>query len=108
MHIGENIKTCREQMGLNQHDLEEKSGISRTQISRLESGKQNNPQIETIVAISTALGISIEKLVFGTENNKDINYMLKALQELDKEEWEFCNKLIRTVLITSQAKKLGN
>lgn len=106
MHIGDNIRVLRDEMGISQKELEQRSGVSKTQISRLEAGKQNNPQIETVVALSTALGVSVEKLIFGENNSKDLTYMMKALSELDREEWRFCEKLIKTVLITSQAKRL--
>ncbi len=107
MHLGENLKACREAIKMKQGELAERSGISTAQISRLERNEQNNPQVETLISLATALGVSIDKIVFGEENQKDINYMMKQLKELNNDDWEFCNKLIKTILISSEAKKLG-
>ena len=40
--IGSKIKTLREEQGISQAELAEKSGISTTYLSLLENGKRNN------------------------------------------------------------------
>ena len=42
-HIGDNIKRIRKAAGLSQQDLAERCGISKSQLSRLESGEQQKP-----------------------------------------------------------------
>ena len=106
MHIGDNLRRIRTSMDLNQSQLEEASGVSRSQISRIESGKQQNPEIKTLVALSTALGTSLEELVFGDRNPNEIKYLLQTLDEMEPEEKEFVKRLIKTCVISSQTKRL--
>lgn len=49
------VKQCREEAGLSQEALSEKSGVSRTIISGLESGKITVTTTETLLKISNAL-----------------------------------------------------
>lgn len=51
----------RAQAGLTERQLAELSGISKTQISQIESGK-GNPTIHTICALALALDVSPDKL----------------------------------------------
>lgn len=50
------IKQCREEVGISQEELSKKSGVSRTIISGLESGKITVTTTETLLKISEALG----------------------------------------------------
>lgn len=72
MRLSENLRSIRVQRELTQDELAELCGLSKAQISRMEAGSQRNPSIETVVAIATALGVSIEELVFGAENDEKI------------------------------------
>lgn len=49
------VKQYREEAGLSQEALSEKSGVSRTIISGLESGKITVTTTETLLKISNAL-----------------------------------------------------
>ena len=58
-----NIKQRREELNMSQEELSLKSGVSRSIISELESGKRvENTTIETIVKISRALDTPIQKI----------------------------------------------
>lgn len=57
---GEMIKARRKELGWIQDDLEWKSGISKTQISRIERDMVN-PGLNTITKLEEALGISLLK-----------------------------------------------
>jgi len=57
------LKYYREQIGLSQIDLSEKSGISQASIARIESGKQKNLKRETMKKLADGLGISLTQLV---------------------------------------------
>ncbi len=57
------MKYYREQIGLSQIDLSEKSGISQASIARIESGKQKNLKRETMKKLADGLGISLSQLM---------------------------------------------
>ena len=63
MSVSYNIKQRREELNMSQEELSLKSGVSRSIISELESGKRvENTTIETIVKISRALDTLIQKI----------------------------------------------
>ena len=63
MSVSYNIKQRREELNMSQEELSWKSGVSRSIISELESGKRvENTTIETIVKISRALDTPIQKI----------------------------------------------
>lgn len=63
MSVSYNIKQRREELNMSQEELSLKSGVSRSIISELESGKRvENTTIETIVKISRALDTPIHKI----------------------------------------------
>ena len=63
MVLNENIKKFRKDAGLTQKMLANKSGLSFSMISKLESGEQTNPSYETLRKISDVLEISPASLV---------------------------------------------
>ena len=58
--FGKRLKQLRQKSSLTQLDLELESGISRTEISRIENG-QKNIEFLTIVKLATALDISLHE-----------------------------------------------
>lgn len=62
--FGKRLKIIRQKKGLTQLDLELESGISRTEISRIENG-QKNIEFFTIVKLADALDIDIAKFFIG-------------------------------------------
>lgn len=62
-NLGKRLKYYREQIGLSQIDLSEKSGISQASIARIESGKQKNLKRETMKKLADGLGISLSQLM---------------------------------------------
>ena len=60
--FGLHLAKIRQQRGLSQEQLAEKSGLHRTYISSLERGKRN-PTILTLNALSKALNTSLSHLV---------------------------------------------
>ena len=61
--LGEKIKKLREKNNMTQKQLSNKSGISVSYIQQLEYGKKENPSIETLNKIASALGVTINRLV---------------------------------------------
>jgi transcriptional regulator with XRE-family HTH domain len=58
--FGRRLKQLREKKKLTQLDLELESGISRTEISRIENGLKNI-EFLTIVKLAVALDITIQE-----------------------------------------------
>ena len=50
------LKEIREKLGMSQEELSVKSGVARTIISRIETGKDINIQINTVKKIADAVG----------------------------------------------------
>ncbi|MDO4225553.1 MAG: helix-turn-helix transcriptional regulator [Bergeyella zoohelcum] len=104
-HLGDNIKRIRKTSGVSQQELADMSGVSKAQISRLENGEQNNPQINTIVAIASNLGVSVEEIIYG-DKTESFSYLEKTLKELPIEDQESIKKLIKVWILMSQSEKL--
>lgn len=56
------IKELREKMGLTQDDLAKKSGVNRTTIVYLESGKEVNVTAGTLKKIAKCLNVDIKEI----------------------------------------------
>ena len=82
-----NLQYYMQGKGITTHQLEEDAQLSRGYISRLCSdASTGNPQINNVVSIANALGVSVETLVFGnqldmTENEKLIITMLERFMD---------------------------
>lgn len=59
--FGKRLKAIRQNKGLTQLDLELESGISRTEISRIENGLKNI-EFYTLVKLAVALDVQISIL----------------------------------------------
>jgi DNA-binding XRE family transcriptional regulator len=60
-YVGAKIKEKRKVAGLSQQELERKSGLPQSHISRLENG-QHSPSFATLEKIAQALGIPVTEL----------------------------------------------
>lgn len=63
MTLGECIQAQREEMNLTRIDLAVKSGVSSTEIQRIETGARTNPSLKNVCAIADALSIPQEILL---------------------------------------------
>lgn len=68
MTIGERIKTERERCGWSKVELSQKSGISDRSISHYEN-EERDPQLGTLKSIFGAMGIEIQFIRTGDQNN---------------------------------------
>ena len=66
MTFGEIIKKLRTDKGLTQDELAEKIYVTRTAISKWESGR-GFPNIESLKAISKYFSVSLDELLSGEE-----------------------------------------
>ena len=56
------LKALRARQGLTQEQLAEKSGVSRTYLARLETGRQD-PTLSTLEKLAQALGVKAGRLL---------------------------------------------
>ncbi len=64
--MGYKIKEKRLELGISQEQLSEMSGVSRSIISGLESGKTTVTTTETLLKLSRALGCRVKDIFFTT------------------------------------------
>ncbi len=92
---GPMLKYLREEANLSQTELHEISGVSHTQISRIETGESISPRKGTLEALSKALNVELEQLVIrerppgvllGTNGDGEPRYPGGAKTEQDFEE----------------------
>lgn len=79
MEFNEKLQELRKQRGLTQEELAERLYVSRTAISKWESGR-GFPNIESLKAISKTFGVSLDELLSGEE--------LLSIAETDRKEKE--------------------
>lgn len=60
--IGERVREIRKAKGLSLGQVGLRSGIDRTYISRIESGKVANPSHDTLAKVAQGLGIVVSEL----------------------------------------------
>lgn len=72
--LGGKLKLYRVSMGLTQQDLEEKSGISKRSISRLEQGE--SVQLDNFIRIMTALNLGENIDILIPDQSKRPSYYL--------------------------------
>ena len=82
MNWGERVKYLREQKGMTQADLAKKSGISRSYIAHIETGRYKSYRGNTLEKLSRALNLPSSVLIgesehgptiFGVENISESN-----------------------------------
>ena len=61
--LGNLIRNLREEQGLSQRQLALLSGVSNTEISRIENGERKQPSQETLNKLASCLPISYEELL---------------------------------------------
>ncbi|WP_234124866.1 helix-turn-helix domain-containing protein [Clostridium hydrogenum] len=77
---GELIRQKRIQMGLSLRDLETMTGVSSSYINKLENSLRANPTFETLLKISKALNLDLNRFFTKTneDDKKDIVYFIKG------------------------------
>jgi len=63
MKIGENIKKIRKKRGFSQDKLSKLADVTHTTLAKIESGKNDNPTVKTLLKISKALNVGLDDLV---------------------------------------------
>lgn len=74
-NVGLIIKTTREELGISQRELARKANVDNTEISRIESGKRQKPNILVLKNIAEVLDLSLVRLMRDSGySENDINY----------------------------------
>lgn len=61
--IAENIKKCRNKLGISQDKLSKLADVTYNTIIKIESGANINPTIETLSKIAKALNVGVDDLI---------------------------------------------
>jgi transcriptional regulator with XRE-family HTH domain len=85
--IGKRIRLLRLERKSHQGDIAEASGISRSHLSKIESGKVENPGLLTLEKIAKALKVSISYLLHFDERS-----LKKRILEVEKSKKEKIRK----------------
>jgi transcriptional regulator with XRE-family HTH domain len=92
-NIGQRIRELRESRRITQGQLQARSHVSRSYLSRIESGKMT-PSIGTLEKISEALGIGMNRYFIPQSNGEALledPFILELrpfLRQLDWEQWQ--------------------
>lgn len=94
--IGDRASARREELHLEQEEVAEKAGMSRAYISRLENGGVRNPKVVDLAAVAAALGLSLDRLIYGHASgdaDADLSSLLTSM--LDPEVGSLMAKTAR-------------
>ena len=62
--MGYRIKERREELRMSQEELSEKSGVNRTTIAAIETGKAEQVMTGTLVALAKALETTVDNIFY--------------------------------------------
>jgi transcriptional regulator with XRE-family HTH domain len=65
--VGEAVRRLRDERGLTQQQLADRSGLGFQHISMLERGERPNPTLDTLTAIALGFGMSLPELLAEAE-----------------------------------------
>src|ERR1700677_5123001 len=101
-NIGQRIRQLRESRGMTQSQLQARSRVSRSYLSRIESG-QMTPSLGTLEKISEALGVGLNRF-FVPESTGEalledpfIQGLRPFLRQLDWEQWQSILKRLQAI-----------
>jgi len=73
MTMGQKIQRARKQRRWSQWELAARSKVPQATLSRLESGEQDNPTVDTLRKLSVTLGLSMDYLAGVFEEVERVN-----------------------------------
>lgn len=96
--IARNAKGLRKAHGLTLQEVADRGGLAKSYVWEIESGKNTNPSISTLVSLCAALGCSLDAIV-----GRDV-YMKPSLRPEAMRIAVEVDSLIRAALDTREAK----
>ncbi len=85
MVIGDRLRAIREQKDLSQGDIEERTGLKRCYVSRVENG-HTVPSIETLEKMARALEVPLYQFFYDGQEPPEIHSLPKGIST-DRAEW---------------------
>ena len=101
-NIGQRIRQLRESRGMTQSQLQARSRVSRSYLSRIESG-QMTPSLGTLEKISEALGVGLSRFFVPESNGETvledpfIQGLRPFLRQLDWAQWQSILKRLQAI-----------
>ena len=101
-NIGQRIRQLRESRGMTQSQLQARSRVSRSYLSRIESG-QMTPSLGTLEKISEALGVGLNRFFVPESTGETlfedpfIQGLRPYLRQLDFEQWQSILKRLAAI-----------
>jgi len=83
-NVGRNILEHRKRLKLSRKELAEKAGVNIKTLEFIETGKTDNPSLDKIVAISEALEVPLNEMVYGEDKGKRLSFSDSELETLKK------------------------
>lgn len=98
MNIGENIKKLRKSMDISSSDLANAVGITRSQISKIETGS-SNPSIDVLKKIASTLNCTVSELIGESTFYipPEIKSLIEASHNLSTEQIELLTKFLKLI-----------
>lgn len=97
--VGKRIQFYRIQKGLTQEKLSELAGTSQKHLSSIEMGN-HNIKLETIVAIATGLGVSVDMLIADyndSTNESTLKVILDEIRGMSSKQLEMLREQIKII-----------
>jgi transcriptional regulator with XRE-family HTH domain len=101
-NIGQRIRQLRESRGMTQSQLQARSKVSRSYLSRIESG-QMTPSLGTLEKISEALNVGLNRFFIPESDGEAlledgfIQGLRPFLRQLDWEQWQSILKRLQAI-----------
>jgi len=117
-NIGQRIRQLRESRGMTQSQLQSRSKVSRSYLSRIESG-QMTPSLGTLEKISEALNVGLNRFFIPESDGEAlledpfIQGLRPFLRQLDWEQWQSILKRLQAIsdhvsAIPANLRPIGN
>src|SRR5260370_40571006 len=117
-NIGQRIRQLRESRSMTQSQLQSRSKVSRSYLSRIESG-QMTPSLGTLEKISEALNVGLNRFFIPESDGEAlledpfIQGLRPFLRQLDWEHWQSILKRLQAIrdhvgVIPSNLRPIGN
>lgn len=96
LDLGKTIKELRKKRNYSARELSERSGVARSLISQLETGKRASTSMDTVYRLAKALDVPVASL-FADKSAADSSIAYKAKQstpsEINEENQPYLNTL---------------
>lgn len=86
MILSERLRTIREQRNMTQGDIEQRTGLKRSYVSRLEHGR-TIPSLATLEKFAQALEVPLYHFFYDEEGPPKTASLPQAVQVVDGDHW---------------------